>query len=116
MKKLLFVLGFCCSTFLVNAQVDVKVNPIALLFTSFQGGVELPLSNDFGMDGDLFIAEGAVYFTLAGKYYFNPEFKTDGFHFGAFTSIGNDDLGVGIGFLGGYKWFCLLYTSPSPRD
>ena len=24
--------------------------------------------------------------------------------------------GAGIGKLDGYIWFCLLYTSPSPRD
>lgn len=103
MKKLILTLVLFYSAFSLNAQTEVKINPFFLLFEGFQIGVEQIVSNDWGIDGDLFVAAGGAYMTVAGKYYFNPKIKADGFHIGLFTGFADEDFGIGIGFLGGYK-------------
>jgi len=104
MKKLILSLLCSCSIFILNAQVDVKINPIALLFTGVQVGADFSLQENSSIDADIIIVDDVFYSTLAGKYYFNPKIRSDGFHIGGFIAAGNEDIGVGVGFLGGYKW------------
>jgi len=83
----LLTLLFCLSVFSFNqsnAQVDVTVNPIALLFGGFNGSADLVLSENLsveaqlglgfgntsaGLDGDEFKYFGLP-LTVFGKYYF----------------------------------------------
>lgn len=134
--KLLFLL--CCfSTFAIinkaQAQVDVTVNPIGLLFGSFNVGADFGVSenlsvevatgltfgkSDIGTDGD-----ESKYFgfplEVVGKYYFNPNNGADKFYADAFlrfvrrsyTIEGDNTFGwadyantrFGLGFGIGYK-------------
>lgn len=80
-----------------EAQIDVTVNPIGLLFGSFSGGADFAISENFSIEpvigltfgnDDLSEAE-AKYFglpiTVFGKYYFNPNNGTDKFYASAFV-------------------------------
>ncbi len=106
MKKIISILIFLYFSLSVNAQLELKFNPIALIFESGQFGIEQVLSDYWGIDADLFITSNILYATVSGKHYLNPKIKADGFHIGVFTGLfyaDNDDGGIGVGFLGGYK-------------
>ncbi len=102
MKKYICILSFCLLATFTNAQTEIKGSPAAWLFTTLSFGVEQVLSEDWGVDIDMFAGEGGFYGTLAGKYYLKPKTRADGFHIGLFTGAGSD-IGLGGGFLGGYK-------------
>ena len=138
MKTLkLLTLALCLSVFsFINqsqAQIDVTVNPIGLLFGDFSGGVDFGVSenlsvevaigltfgkDDFGFD-DLESKYFGLPITVFGKYYFNPDHGADKFYADAFLkfvtrsySVDGDtnniytdysNTRVGVGFGIGYK-------------
>ncbi len=133
----LFALLLCLSAFSFvnksNAQIDVTINPIGLLFGDLNVGADFVLSENLSIEGTIGIATGSddaafndaesKYFglpiTVFGKYYFNPNNGADKFYIDAWLRFvsrsynweGNDaDLfvdysqtRVGGGFGIGYK-------------
>lgn len=88
---------FCTST--IQAQVDIKVNPLGLLFNNINASVEFGVKDNFGIevtpgfgwdklnlfnDGDY---KGQVYrLGVNGRYYLNPTEKgLNGFYIGGYT-------------------------------
>jgi hypothetical protein len=104
MKKILTFLTFLfASLHHVNAQTELKVSPVALLFGGLAFSAEQQISPSFGLDADILAAVDGFGANLSGKYYFDPKVGIDRFHIGIFAG-GITDNGVGGGFLAGYKW------------
>ncbi len=112
------------------SQVELKVNPIGLLFGSYNLLAEFPASESFGIEGKVgyfsrnedFSSEewtyGAFNLEAAGKYYFNPREGFDRFYVGPYVKFntGNWEIKdgnstessnstrVSLGLLFGQKW------------
>ncbi len=101
--KLLSLL-FCLSVFSFNqsnAQVDVTVNPLTLLFGGFNGSADFVLSENLSIEAQIGLAFGksdiglnddeSKYFglpvTVFGKYYFSPDDGADKFYADAFLKF-----------------------------
>ncbi|MCB0524092.1 MAG: DUF3575 domain-containing protein [Saprospiraceae bacterium] len=104
MKRLFLLAALAVISFgTVRAQVDVKVGPIGLLFSSLNFGVEFGVKPNFGVE----LTPGIAWNTLAlaaadedykglayrlgvnGRYYLNPSDKgLNGFYIGAYTRYG----------------------------
>lgn len=90
-KVVLFALLFT-GGFLTNAQaqIDVTVNPIGLLFSNLSASADFVLAENFSVEGQIGVgfgnddAFGLDYFNLPitafGKYYFNPDEDADKFY------------------------------------
>ena len=104
MKKLilLFILitGLQYSS---KAQVDIQLNPIAILFEALQLSVEFPIKQNGGVELDIIGGAGEFGLIGIGKYYMRPEYGADRFFIGAFAGALSDS-GGGFGFITGYKW------------
>lgn len=87
----------------LNAQTELKVSPVALLFGGLAFSAEQQITPSFGLDADILAAVDGFGANLSGKYYFDPREGIDRFHIGFFAG-GITDNGVGGGFLAGYKW------------
>ncbi len=104
MKKLVFSSVFCLMAVLSYSQVEVKSNPIALLFEVIPLSIEACLSDDWGMELDMLTAEGDFIGYVSGKHYLSPKFGADRFNVGAFFSVLAGDGGTaGLGFFAGHK-------------
>lgn len=130
MKKLivLAMFAFAISNTTV-AQIELKINPIGLLFNSPDLSAEYIVNEDIGLEFGLGFEYGTQNLTdlkksgfnvfLAGKYYFSPDDGADKFYAGAylrprtrkFTDDDNDGFDFGYkqsafaaGILVGYKW------------
>lgn len=133
MKKIYLstiTLFFCA---VLNAQIDVKINPIGLLFGSPDLAGEYRVNDDFGAELTLSAEMGTAGVVttddfnpkksgfgamLAGKYYFSPENGCDKFYAGLYlrersykVEEDNPDYLYGYkrtsfsgGLLIGYKW------------
>ncbi len=87
---------FAFSAVRMNAQIDVTINPLALLFGNINVGADFALSEDFSIEGNIGYASsksnlgsGDVKYTgipvqAVGKYYFNPDKGADKFYGAAF--------------------------------
>jgi hypothetical protein len=105
MKNFLTLATFFCITTAAQAQVELKTNPIALLFEVVPVSVEYVISDDLGGELDILATSDGGWAYLAGKLYFSPKVRADGFHIGGFTGIFGDgyDSSGGVGFFAGYK-------------
>jgi len=133
MKKLivLALFAFAISN-ITTAQVELKINPLGLLFNSPDIVAEYLVNEDIGVELGIGLVYGSYAagltddlsrsgFSLlvAGKYYFNPDDGCDKFYAGAYlrprTVSFNDDDGdgfdsgfkqsaFGVGLITGYKW------------
>lgn len=104
MKKIWILLVFLlASLHHLNAQTELKVSPVALLFGGLAFSAEQQITPSFGLDADILAAVDGFGANLSGKYYFDPQQGIDRFHIGIFAG-GITDNGVGGGFLAGYKW------------
>lgn len=104
MKKLLLLpLLLLASLHRMNAQTELKVSPVALLFGGLAFSAEKQINSSFGLDADILAAVDGFGANLSGKYYFDPSQGIDRFHIGVFAG-GITDNGIGGGFLAGYKW------------
>jgi hypothetical protein len=133
MKKLFFPICFLVAMVSQsNAQVDVQINPLALLFGSIDLTAEFPVSQDFGIEGgldynfqsfdidDIEYKNNGVGIRAVGKYYFNPNRGIDRWNIGAYmkfvtgtssaedaTTADRDEVKntrFAVGFYTGYKW------------
>lgn len=103
MKKfILLSLLTICAIFSLRAQTEIKINPVALLFTGIGVGVEYGINNEFGIDLNALIVEGGGGVWVAGKYYLNPRQGLDRFHIGIFAGA-ITELAPGLGFMIGHK-------------
>lgn len=127
MKQILiiaFLLAFSTSN--SEAQIDVTINPIGLLFSNFDGGADIGFSDELSVEprvglnfGDIRFG-GIEYsitgFTLGaiGKYYFVPQNGIDKWHVGPYISYNRGNLKaeddpdvkrtrLGVGLYTGYK-------------
>ena len=109
MKKtiLIFATLFLLS-FQSKAQVEVSVNPVALLFEVGIFGFDYNINDDFGVGLDIAFGQGGAAFFVDGKHYFRPRKGADRFLLGTFLgtvgSLDGNDGGAGLGFMFGYKW------------
>jgi len=135
MKKLMLTI-YLIGAFIFSsqAQIDLKINPLGLLFSSPDLAAEYLVSEDLGVElsaGIVFgkelasdLDKSGYRVRLSGKYYFNIEDGCDKFYAGIYlgprsrkTSGELVDLGNGnsyepgakisafsFGFLAGYKW------------
>lgn len=119
---------FCFSTTVSNAQVDVTVNPLGLLFENLAVGADFNLSENTSIEGligfgssgndDIFgYSSSRISLDAFYKYYFSPNRGCDKFYVGGFARFINrsynfDDTitgtdykvtRLGIGFGLGYK-------------
>lgn len=99
---MLFSLLSIGAIFSLRAQTEIKLNPVALLFTGIGLGVEYGVNDEFGIDLNALIVEGGGGVWVAAKYYLNPRQGLDRFHVGIFAGAVTD-LGPGLGFMLGQK-------------
>ncbi|HFA49270.1 MAG TPA: hypothetical protein ENJ95_09660 [Bacteroidetes bacterium] len=106
MKKILLPFFFCAFAASAFSQVELKANPVALLFGVLQGSFEYDLKPNWGLEADLAAGGDLAFAYLSGKHYFNPKDICDGFNVGAFLGLYGDGSGSGegaVGFFFGYK-------------
>lgn len=134
MKKLIYVAAILCACANLQAQTELKINPLGALFLNPDFSAEFGVAENIGIepsvglswisltvDGDKFKSSGAT-FGAQGKYYFNPEKGIDKFYAGIylrgaeskFTSTSSSSgtstsevfsrSRLGAGFSLGYKW------------
>ncbi|MFN8280186.1 MAG: DUF3575 domain-containing protein [Saprospiraceae bacterium] len=99
---------FCAISLLsvsfASAQIEIKTNPVALLFEFIPVAAEFPIRNDMSLEAEVnyypneFFYAGGVY-----RYYFKPSAKLND-RFFLCALVGASDFGVGPGFGLGYKW------------
>ncbi len=123
----LLVFSFMCLT-QINAQVDVKISPLNLLFGNLAGSAEFGVAPNVGIETTLghtwnkITIDGEEYksskprFGVNARYYFNPNEKgLNNFYGAVYTRFSNAHLTrtsdsitgnykrVGAGFMFGYK-------------
>lgn len=133
MKKLI-LLALCAFAIssTSSAQIELKINPIGLLFNSPDLSAEYIVNEDIGVEFGIGLEYGETNGVLteglkksgfsvfvAGKYYFSPDDGADKFYAGAYLRprtrkfTDNDDDGFDFGYkqsafaagiLAGYKW------------
>jgi Protein of unknown function (DUF3575) len=131
MKNLMIGTAICLATTVANAQTDVKLNPVGIVFSSSSLTVESALKHNFGLEGTFggiyqnfqIFGEGYNNYGINGraqiKYYFDDKSKNniDGFWSSFYlcglskrtNTILNNQTNVyinrlGFGFGGGYKY------------
>jgi hypothetical protein len=130
MKKLILAIAFMSSFAAVQAQTELKINPLGLLFLSPDLSAEFAVSEDIGIEPTVGISflklkveeeslkSTGLSYGVQGKYYFNPDKGIDKFYAGIYlrggnstftssTAGDNDKLTqnkLGIGLALGYKW------------
>jgi len=123
MKKILLFSMFALFITSVDAQIDLKINPLGILFSSPDLSGEYAISEDIGVELSVGVIYGSVLgsglldeagrldksgyrIRLTGKYYFNPNRGIDKFFAGVYLGpksnkfSGNEDF---YGFDPGYK-------------
>ncbi|MEZ4925007.1 MAG: hypothetical protein R3A50_01930 [Saprospiraceae bacterium] len=110
MKKMYLLSVFLLSVLWANAQVDVEISPLPLIFKVYTLSVEVPAAKKLGINGDVYFTPGfsiiidkGYIANLSFKYYFNPKGKIDRFHVGSFMGTGSE-LNLALGALIGYKF------------
>lgn len=127
MRSLLLVIAFFSLGLVqINAQTEIKINPLGLLFGSPDVSAEFGLGNSAGIEPFIgftsrkFLGGDVKLFALntgaSFKYYFNPQRGVDRFYAGAYTRFNtgtltdnlSDDEGgykrLSLGLLIGQKW------------
>ena len=102
MKSRIFIFAlviFALSTYRADAQIDVTINPIGLLFGGINVGADFALSEEFSIeanvgynaakDEDRSQKYTGVPIQAVGKYYFNPDDGADKFYAAAFVRYVN---------------------------
>lgn len=82
------------------SQLELKANPVALLFNAYGLSAEYNNLKYWGGQADVYIFDATPVAFLIGKYYLNPKIGADRFHIGVFASYIED---FGVGFMLGYK-------------
>jgi hypothetical protein len=113
-----------------QAQTEIKINPVGLLFKNVDLGVEFGVSKDIGIElrpffnfgsftvNDIKYKNSRIGAIVEGKYYFNTEKNIDKFYadiymkyVGGKSAVSDNTSGVdvsykrfAVGFGLGYKW------------
>jgi hypothetical protein len=129
MKQSRLIIALAAALFMVNlaqAQVDVKINPIGLLFSNIDAAVEFGVKDNVGIElkagyawpnlnfgGEEDYTSSIVRLTGDARYYFNPSKGLDRFYAGAYakyaggkSTFGEEEITqtrVALGFLFGTK-------------
>ena len=129
MKKLIFALALIVTVATLQAQTELKINPIGALFASPDISLEFGVNENIGIepfiglsfpsltvDGTKYKSTGLGY-GVHGKYYFGGDKGLDKFYGGIFLRGGNTKFTtstssndkftrsrLGVGFELGYKW------------
>jgi len=97
LKMFFLAITLCCTYFVSTAQVEVKINPIGVLFGDPDLSGEFIISENIGVEPTFIMTNGSAPLigdnlrktglggAVAGKYYFNPKKGADGFHAGLYT-------------------------------
>lgn len=130
MRKLLILACGLMLSSTLSAQLEVKANPLGLLFGNFNALVEKGISDNFGVEGQIGLVirdndlgsinydYNAFNIGAAGKYYLNPREGWDRFYVGGYlrfntgsweaedgsTSEGISSTRLSLGLLVGQKW------------
>ena len=100
-RSIIFTFSLLLATLCLNAQTEVKINPIGALFGSPDVSAEFGISENFGVEvglgvnlgkntiGDVEFSRSGFGGFLAGKYYFNPNEGIDRFGIGLYTRFRN---------------------------
>ena len=128
MRKLLFTIALLSSFAAAQAQTEVKINPLGLLFKSPEVSAEFAVSNNIGVEptlgvsffslklGEETLKSTGVSYGLQGKYYFSDDNAISKFYAGIYTRGGNStftssldndkvkNTRFGAGLSLGYKW------------
>ena len=101
MKKFIVLILVCAFTFKIQAQTELKINPLGLLFSSPDLSAEFGVAENIGIepfigvsflkltvDGDGYKSNGIGY-GVNGKYYFSPDKGIDKFYAGIYMRGGN---------------------------
>ncbi len=126
--SVLFIAGIAYNS---QAQMDVQLNPVGILFNSVDLSAEFGVSPDFGIEGnlgydfqnydfdDVQYKNNAFGVRAIGKYYFSPQDGTDRWNVGGYlrysqgkATVNDQDNSSGdvkntklaLGFYTGYKW------------
>lgn len=125
-QKLFLACLLAVLSFNVNAQIDVTVNPISLLFGSFNGGADIGFAADMSVEprvglnfnkntiGGVEYSNSGFAFGAIGKYYFGPNRGCDKWHIGPYVDYSTGTLKadnqvditnsqLGLGLYAGYK-------------
>lgn len=130
MRKLIILACGLMLSSTLSAQLEVKANPLGLLFGNFNALVEKGMSDNFGLEGQVGFAfrdnslsnvnykYSALGLGVAGKYYLNPREGWDRFYVGGYARFGagnwkvdggTDDqkyksTRLSLGLIVGQKW------------
>ena len=125
-KFIILSLIFAGFSLNLNAQIDVTINPIGLLFSNINAGVDIGLSEDMSVEprlglsftdydlGDVEFSSTGFALGAIGKYYFSPDDGCDKWHLGPYLDFGTSTLKAdmeadvtntkfGLGVYFGYK-------------
>jgi Protein of unknown function (DUF3575) len=104
MKKLILAITLVSTFVNLQAQTELKINPLGALFLSPDVSAEFGISESFGLeptlgvsffrltlDGNQFKSTGASY-GAQGKYYFSPKQGIDGFYGGVYVRGGHSNF------------------------
>ncbi|MFQ5445486.1 MAG: hypothetical protein ACE5FF_01020 [Saprospiraceae bacterium] len=105
MNKLFTLSAFLFCSFAAKAQIELKTNPIALLFGVVPVSAEFVISDDWASEIDILGTSEGGWIYINGKHYFAPKHRADGLNIGAFGGVFGDgiDTSAGLGFFAGYK-------------
>lgn len=99
MKKLAFTFVFALFAFISYSQFEVKINPLSLLWSSFDVSAEYGVNEKFGVDvaplfdfgkteyNDLEYKNSKIGVVINPRFYFNPNRGIDKFYFGAYLKL-----------------------------
>lgn len=105
MKKIILFSVLMANVHFAMAQMEIKTNPIAIIFEALPISLEYIANDSWGLELDGFVASGAGWLYFSGKHYFSPKVGADRFNIGTFIggAGGDGDSGFGLGFFAGYK-------------
>lgn len=126
-KFIILALIFAGFSLNLNAQIDVTVNPIGLLFSNINAGADIGFAEDMSVEpriglsfnnytlGDADFSSTGFAIGAIGKYYFSPDDGCDKWHVGPYLDFGTSTLKAdmeadvtntkfGLGLYVGYKW------------
>ena len=99
MKKLTFLLAFIAMGFSSYAQFEIKINPVSILWSSFDISAEYGFNEKFGVDvapvfdfgktkyNSLEYKNSKIGAVINPRFYFNPNRGIDKFYFGAYLKF-----------------------------
>lgn len=107
--------------FSMQAQLDVSVNPLGLLFGSYDVSVEKGISESFGVEltagfssqkyelGEEKVSSSGFGARIMGKYYFSPKNGIDRFNVAPYIKIGSNKFDDGADKVTNFRFAAGVY-------